>query len=68
VGLGHDATPYRVRRSPGKGGRVEEGSSSFLEKRTKKLLHPGLSLSGETEAKQIKVFCFFFSKKKSLSF
>jgi hypothetical protein len=32
----------------------EKASSSFLKKRTKKLLHL-----------KIKVFCFFFSKKKT---
>jgi len=36
-----------------------------LKKRTKKLLDIGPGLSGKTEAKQKKVFCFFFSKKKS---
>jgi hypothetical protein len=39
--------------------------SSFLKKRSKKLLHSGYSLSREAAARQIKVFCFFFSKKKS---
>jgi hypothetical protein len=37
-----------------------------LQKRTKKPLHPGPSLSGKAEAKFAKVFCFFFSKKKAL--
>jgi hypothetical protein len=36
-----------------------------LKKRTKKLLNPGPSLSGKAEAIKAKVFCFFFSKKKS---
>jgi hypothetical protein len=42
-----------------------EGSSSFLKKRTKKLLRVGPSVSGEAEAKHANVFCFFFSKKKT---
>jgi hypothetical protein len=42
----------------------EQQACSFLKKRTKKLLNPGPSLSGEAEAKRAKVFCFFFSKKK----
>jgi hypothetical protein len=45
---------------------VKEESCTFLKKRTKKLLPIGLSLSGMGSAKQIKVFCFFFSKKKAL--
>jgi hypothetical protein len=44
--------------------RQAKGSRSFLKKRTKKLLDPGLSLSGKAEAKHAEVFCFFFSKKK----
>jgi hypothetical protein len=36
-----------------------------LKKRTKKLLRSRLSLSGEAEAKDRKVFCFFLSKKKA---
>jgi hypothetical protein len=40
-------------------------SGSFLKKRAKKLLNPEPSLSGEAEAKCAKVFCFFFSKKKT---
>jgi hypothetical protein len=50
------------------GNRVKEGSCSFLKKRTKKLLNPGPCLSGKAEAKYVKVFCFFFSKKKGLPF
>jgi hypothetical protein len=50
------------------GNRVKEGSCSFLKKRTKKLSNPGPSLTGKAEAKRVKVFCFFFSKKKSLRF
>jgi hypothetical protein len=41
--------------------KQKEGSSSFLKKRTKKLLF--VSLTAGT-GKQVKVFCFFFSKKK----
>jgi hypothetical protein len=38
--------------------------SSFLKKRTKKLLLPALShLSGDS--RKIKVFCFFSSEKKT---
>jgi hypothetical protein len=40
---------------------------SFLKKRTKKLLNPGPRLSGKTEAKFAKVFCFFFFKKEVLA-
>jgi hypothetical protein len=40
----------------------EEASSSFLKKRTKKLLRPDAML--ENNALKLKVFCFFFSKKK----
>jgi hypothetical protein len=42
---------------------VSQGSSSFLKKRTKKLLNPGPSLSGEAEANVQKFFGSFFSKK-----
>jgi hypothetical protein len=35
------------------GDRVKKGSSSFLKKRTKKLLNPGPGLSGEAAAKTI---------------
>jgi hypothetical protein len=57
---------FRVRRkrwrSLGKVGR----KSFFFEKRTKKLLNPGPSLSGKAEAKFVKVFLLlFFQKKKA---
>jgi len=42
--------------------------TSFLKKRSKKLLNPGPGLSGKAEAKYAKVFCFFFSKKKAFLF
>jgi len=38
----------------------------FFEKRTKKLLFLGLHGCDDFQAKWIKVFCFFFSKKKAL--
>jgi hypothetical protein len=43
----------------------KEGRTSFLKKRSKKLLQiwlPALAVRG---VQQIKVFCFFFSKKKT---
>jgi hypothetical protein len=43
----------------------KEGRTSFLKKRSKKLLDIRPSLSGEAAARHVKVFCFFFSKKKS---
>jgi hypothetical protein len=46
--------------------RTREGKQFFFEKRTKKLLDLGPSPSGEAEARYVKVFCFFFSKKKTL--
>jgi hypothetical protein len=46
----------------------QEESSSFLKKRTKKLLFLWLRASRigrhDQLTKRIKVFCFFFSKKK----
>jgi hypothetical protein len=40
-------------------------SSSFLKKRTKKLLFASVRASHSSSVnQQIKVFCFFFSKKK----
>jgi hypothetical protein len=47
------------------GGRVKR--SSFLKKRSKKLLTVGAWLPGSVR-KGIKVFWFFFSKKNSLSY
>jgi hypothetical protein len=48
----------------------KEGRRSFLKKRTKKLLSIWVSCAGDLshicDAKVIKVFCFFFSKKKTL--
>jgi hypothetical protein len=44
-------------------GKERKGSSSFLKKRTKKLLLLGSIFLGDY-GKRIKVFCFFFSKKK----
>jgi len=41
-----------------------EGRPSFLKKRSKKLLTRGARLDGSAR-KGKKVFCFFFSKKKS---
>jgi hypothetical protein len=48
------------------GQRSKKGkSSSFLKKRTKKLLLLGMRTDRSDRAsQQIKVFCFFFSKKK----
>jgi len=46
---------------------MKEESSSFLKKRTKKLLIAVADLS-QAPPKDIKVFCFFFSKKKAFSF
>jgi hypothetical protein len=40
-----------------------EESSSFLKKRTKKLLFSRVH-AGRSVVKRAKVFCFFFSKKK----
>jgi hypothetical protein len=50
-------------RALSQGNRVKTGSSSFLKKRTKKLLNPGPSLSGETEANVQKFFASFFQKR-----
>jgi hypothetical protein len=44
-----------------------EESMFFFEEKNQKTLNPGLSLSGKAEAKNPKVFCFFFSKKKALT-
>jgi len=43
----------------------QEGSSSFLKKRTKKLLFrfAGITRLGEWQRRGTKVFWFFFSKK-----
>jgi hypothetical protein len=47
--------------------RGKEGSGSFLKKRTKKLLFVWAEpIRKSRSQKQPKVFCFFFSKKKSL--
>jgi hypothetical protein len=46
----------------------DEGSSSFLKKRTKKLCSFGLSLSGQAEAETDKSFLLLFFKKEDLSF
>jgi hypothetical protein len=46
---------------------VKEGSSSFLKKRTKKLLNPGRSLSGKAEAETDKSFLLLFFKKEGLT-
>jgi hypothetical protein len=50
-----------------KDGPEVKGSSSFLKKRTKKLLSVGVrdAIRIEGLRQQAKVFCFFFSKKKS---
>jgi hypothetical protein len=42
---------------------MKEEGSSFLKKRSKKLLTVGASLAGSVR-QRVKVFCFFFSKKK----
>jgi hypothetical protein len=47
-----------------------KGRSSFLKKRTKKLLLPGTRQDTgpgrqREAAEEVKVFCFFFSKKKA---
>jgi hypothetical protein len=53
----------------GRGNReTKEASSSFLKKRTKKLLHPGSSLSGKAEAETDKSFLLLFFKKEGLAF
>jgi hypothetical protein len=48
--------------------KAKEGSSSFLKKRTKKLLSVSVSGKAARSAggckQHSKVFCFFFSKKK----
>jgi hypothetical protein len=41
-----------------------QGRSSFLKKRTKKLLHIGLGLSGEAEVTIQKFFAAFFQKRR----
>jgi hypothetical protein len=65
-GAGHWAsfgsTPCCCLGSPG---THKEERSSFLKKRTKKLLSMGLAAHQKSD-KEIKVFCFFFSKKKAL--
>jgi hypothetical protein len=43
-----------------------EGKGFFLEKKEPKTFGPGPSLSGKAAARWTKVFCFFFSKKKTL--
>jgi hypothetical protein len=43
-----------------------EASTSFLKKRSKKLLDPGLSLSGEARLNVQKFFGSFFQKRTSL--
>jgi hypothetical protein len=45
------------------GAERQETRSSFLKKRSKKLLDLGPSLSGYSEPGLVKVFWFFFSKK-----
>jgi hypothetical protein len=45
----------------------KEGSSSFLQKKTKRLLNPRASLSGEAAAEQVKVFLLLFFKKEDLA-
>jgi hypothetical protein len=47
---------------------VKKGSSSFLKKRTKKLLDIRPSFSGEAEAKTIESFLLLFFKKEGLAF
>jgi hypothetical protein len=42
-----------------------EGRSSFLEKRSKKLLRPEVSRGAGHNSLETKVFCFFFPKKKA---
>jgi hypothetical protein len=47
-------------------GATPEGRSSFLKKRTKKLLLPLSRVPPEESATALaKVFCFFFTKKKN---
>jgi hypothetical protein len=46
-------------------GFAEQEKSSFLKKRSKRLLIIGARLAGRAR-KGTKVFCFFFSKKKTL--
>jgi hypothetical protein len=50
------------------GKRQKEGSTSFLKKRSKKLLLMGAGAPvGTAPSARVKeVFCFFFSKKKRL--
>jgi hypothetical protein len=44
---------------------AKEASSSFLKKRTKKLLFAAVRVDRSGPVNQLaKVFCFFFSKKK----
>jgi hypothetical protein len=52
---------------PGQSGedKIAEGRPSFLKKRSKKLLDIWLRLFRRGSAQDSKVFCFFFSKKKS---
>jgi hypothetical protein len=45
--------------------RREKESSSFLKKRTKKLLDPGPSLSGKAAANMQKFFASFFQKRSA---
>jgi hypothetical protein len=61
-----EAGSIKIRRS-GMGGLMRKKERrSFLKKKNQKTFGHGFGLSGEAEAKQTKVFCFFFSKKKSL--
>jgi hypothetical protein len=47
---------------------TESKDSSFLKKRSKRLLRTGLSLSGEAEAQIDKSFLLLFFKKEDSSF
>jgi len=67
---GRAGTPGANQTMPGhrSGLRSGKGSSSFLKKRTKKLLFPWAELPERPKPKGPKVFCFFFSKKKTLPY
>jgi hypothetical protein len=55
------AVPYKLGVPPS--GQSGEGRTSFLKKRSKKLLLTGFGLSAEAQPEFVKVFWFFVSKK-----
>jgi hypothetical protein len=52
------------KEGPGLAPKPGQGSSSFLKKRTKKLLLCSMQAVFRPNEQRAKVFCFFFSKKK----